>query len=171
MKRTSSLLAIAIIISASILLFSCSTTNDTAKNAKITEEIITIEKKALDRWGKGDPYGYLEIFADEVTYFNPFEESRIDSLPSMMKYYGDQAGQIFIDEFKMTDPKVQLHGDIAILTYNLFNYKKQPDGTLKQTTKWNSTKVYKYTNGNWRIIHNHWSFIQPEIKTSASLQD
>lgn len=146
-----------------IILTGCKQDELKVDEKEISEKIIAIEKNALDRWGKGDPWGYLEIFAPEVTYYNPFESARIDGLDAMKKYYGDQAGQIFIDKYDMTNKKVQFHGTVAILSYNLFNYKKQTDGTFKETTRWNSTKVYCLMDDNWKIIHNHWSFLQPKI--------
>jgi hypothetical protein len=47
---------------------------------QITAEIIALERAALDRWGAGDPSGYLEISAADVTYFDPFLERRVDGL-------------------------------------------------------------------------------------------
>ena len=41
-------------------------------------EIIEMEKAALDRWGKGDPGGFLEICAPDVVYFDPHREARIE---------------------------------------------------------------------------------------------
>jgi ketosteroid isomerase-like protein len=146
------------------LLTACSHTRTQQEEKELAEKIISLEKSALDRWGKGDPNGYIELFASEVTYFNPFEAHRIDGFLTMRKYYGDQAGQIFIDQYEMRDPRVQIHGNTAILTYHLYNYKRQSDGTLKETTRWNSTKVYALINKEWKIIHNHWSLIQPELK-------
>lgn len=35
------------------------------------ETIIALERAALDRWGKGDPKGFLETYAPDVTYFDP----------------------------------------------------------------------------------------------------
>ena len=34
------------------------------------DQIIATERAALDRWGRGDPQGFLEIMAPEVTYFD-----------------------------------------------------------------------------------------------------
>ena len=164
MKTQISISVILPLLFSVFVVIGCKQKKMTDNSYKIAETIVSLEKEALNRWGKGDPYGYLEIFANEVTYFNPFEESRVDSLAAMNKYYGDQAGQIFIDEYKFIDPKVQIHGNVAILTYLLYNYKKQPDGTLKETRRWNSTKVYALIDGKWKIVHNHWSFIQPELK-------
>src|SRR5262249_39400656 len=36
---------------------------------------------ALERWGKGDPDGFLEIYADEITYFDLTQERRVDGRP------------------------------------------------------------------------------------------
>lgn len=155
---------VVIVLFACIILTNCKHEERTVNEKEISDKIVTMEKTALDRWGKGDPWGYLDIFAPEVTYYNPFEDKRIDGLEAMKKYYGDQAGQIFIDKYEMTNIKVQLHGNIAILSYNLFNFKKRPDSSLKESTRWNSTKVYCLINGSWKIIHNHWSFLQPVLK-------
>ena len=46
------------------------------------DAIIATERAALDRWGAGDPYGYLEIMAPEVTSFDPVQERRVDGLPA-----------------------------------------------------------------------------------------
>lgn len=40
--------------------------------AALTEELVALETAALTRWCAGDPSGYLEISAPEVTYFEPF---------------------------------------------------------------------------------------------------
>ena len=47
------------------------------------DKIIAMEKAALDRWGKGDPQGYLEIMDADLTYFDPFKEKRLDGLDTM----------------------------------------------------------------------------------------
>ena len=33
------------------------------------DEILMLERAALDRWGKGDPGGFLELYAADITYF------------------------------------------------------------------------------------------------------
>ncbi|MEW6194914.1 MAG: nuclear transport factor 2 family protein [Bacteroidota bacterium] len=164
MNYKSSITIIPIMLVIAITFTNCQEEEIKVNEKEISDKIISMERTALNRWGKGDPWGYLDIFADDVTYYNPFENSRIDGLDAMQKYYGEQAGQIFIDKYEMTNIKVQLYGDIAILSYNLFNFKKQSDGSLKESTRWNSTKVYRLINSDWKIIHNHWSFLQPELK-------
>jgi hypothetical protein len=38
-----------------------------AEAAFEADAIIAMERAALDRWGKGDPQGYVEIMAPDVT--------------------------------------------------------------------------------------------------------
>jgi ketosteroid isomerase-like protein len=51
-----------------------------------------------------------------------------------------------------------------VLTYNVVNYQRQQDGTERQTTRWNSTAVFRHLDGKWRTIHSHFSYTKPELK-------
>jgi hypothetical protein len=64
----------------------------------------------------------------------------------------------------MIDPKVQRHGDAAILTFNLTNYRKLTDGSEQVLLRWSSTETYARLHGRWRIVHSHSSFVKPELK-------
>ena len=130
--------------------------------------IIALERGALDRWGLGDPGGYLELYAPEVTYFDPLQPARIDGRDAMAALYAPFAGQIRVDRYDMIAPKVQRHGEVAVLTFNLLSYQRQSDGREAVVARWNATAVYFAINGTWRSIHAHWSFIQPDLKTPVS---
>jgi uncharacterized protein (TIGR02246 family) len=128
------------------------------------EEVIAVERAALDRWGRGDPQGFLETYAPEITYFDPFSAKRIDGLDAMKALLAPIAGKAKVDRFEMIDPKVQHHGDVAVLTYNLQNFVRNTDGSEGRTGQWNSTTVFRRIDGRWRTIHSHWSFTRPELK-------
>jgi ketosteroid isomerase-like protein len=134
----------------------------------VAASVIALERGALERWGQGDPQGYLEIYAPELTYFDPVQEKRIDGLDAMKAMYAPYAGTIKVDRFDMIDPAVQHHGDVAVLTFNLLSHRTQPDGSEAVIARWNSTEVYRRMNGTWRIIHSHWSYIKPELKAPVS---
>ena len=70
--------------------------------------------------------------------------------------------------YDMIDPKVQRHGDVALLTFNLVNYGKLPDVPERVLARWNSTEVYSRIGGTWKIIYSRWSYIQPELKQTGS---
>jgi ketosteroid isomerase-like protein len=125
-----------------------------------SEVIIALERGALDRWGKGDPQGYLELYAPEITYFDPMQEGRIDGKAAMEQLYGPIKGMVKVDSYEMLNPRVQRHGDVALLTFNLASHGRTPKGD-PFVVRWNSTEVYARSNGKWSIIHSHWSFIKP----------
>src|SRR4051812_14431289 len=89
------------------------------------EPVIELERAALDRWGKGDPQGYVETYAPDITYFDPFTEKRVDGLPAIKEMLRPFVGKIHIDHYEMLNPRVQGSGDLAVLTYNLRSHVKQ----------------------------------------------
>src|SRR4051812_24349657 len=124
------------------LLFACAFPTPVAGNGEDPSavQIIALERAALDVWGKGDPRGYLSIMEPEVTYFDPFTEVRRDGLGATTEYLAPFTGKIHIDRYDMINPKVQRHGELAILTFNLVDENKVAGITLQ----WNSTEVYRH---------------------------
>jgi len=127
-------------------------------------EVIAAERGALDRWIKGDPGGFLDIYGNDVTYFDPSQEGRIDGLPALTAYLDAIRGKVRIGRYEMLEPKVQRRGDIAILTYRVVNYNRTPDGAERPATRWNVTEVFQRMGGTWRSIHSHFSYTKPELK-------
>jgi ketosteroid isomerase-like protein len=64
----------------------------------------------------------------------------------------------------LLQPKVQRHGTVALLTFNLVNDRREADGAERQVVAWNATEVYGRVDGQWRIIHSHWSYVRPDLK-------
>ena len=136
-----------------------------------TQTIISMERSALDRWGKGDPQGFFEIMASDQTYFDPMTEKRIDGQSALKRYIAPFTGKIKIERVEMIDPKVQQSGDVAVLTFNLVDYGAQVGDGPKTTAQWNSTEVYQRIRGSWKILHSHWSYVKPELNESADARD
>ena len=123
--------------------------NETSTTAK---DILALERAALDRWGKGDPGGYLEINAPDVSYFDPFLDHRLDGLADLTSLYESIRGKIQIDRDEIVNPRVQVIGDAAVLTIQYVSHGSE--GTMR----WNCTEVYQRFGNNWKIVHSHWSF-------------
>lgn len=113
--------------------------------------IVAMERAALDRWARGDPSGFLEISAPDVVYFDDTLERRLDGLEALTTLYEKIRGQVHLDRYELLNPRVQLCGDAAVLTYNFVSYA---GGKLH---RWNCTEVYRRIPGGWRIIQTHWS--------------
>ncbi len=114
--------------------------------------IIAMERAGLDRWGRGDPSGFLEICDPDVVYFDPFVELRVDGLAALTKLYESIRGQVHVDRYELINPKVQLGADLAVLTFNYVSF------TDEKQDRWNCTEVYRRADAGWRIIQTHWSF-------------
>lgn len=125
-------------------------------------EVMALEAAAMERWRKGDPVGFLELYAPEITYFDTGTPQRINGLEDMRAEMMQRAGKIHFDVMEFIDPQVQVEGDVAVLTYRFFDTHLKPDGSISNRVPWNCSEVYARLDGQWRIIHNHWSFIKGE---------
>ncbi len=123
----------------------------------IEEIILNMEKEALERWARGDPQGCLDISAENVTYFDPFIDKRIDGIDALTKYYDNLRGKIKFDSFELLNPKFILSDDLVILTYNYVSYRGDSQ------FPWNCTEVYKKIENNWKIVQTHWSITKPDF--------
>jgi ketosteroid isomerase-like protein len=137
----------------------------------LLEELVALERSALDRWIELDPQGYLGLYAPEVTYFDPFTESRVDGLNAMQVRLApmkDIKPPFTNPRYEMINPRVQRNGDVALLTFNLVNYGRPPDTRERVLARWNANEAYSRIGGTWRIIHSHWSFVQAQPNLSGS---
>jgi ketosteroid isomerase-like protein len=117
------------------------------------DSIIAMESAALDRWGNGDPSGFLEISAPDVVYFDPNLEQRIDGRDALGKYYETIRGKVSFERYELLNPLVQQVGDVAVLTFNFVSY-----GGADDAYPWNCTEVYRRSGESWEIIQTHWSY-------------
>ena len=102
-----------------------------------SKAIIAMERAALDRWGKGDPSGFLEISAPDVVYFDPSLERRIDGREALARYYEALRGKVATSRYELINPRVQHVGDMAVLTFNYVSYggtENAPAGTAQRCT-------------------------------------
>ncbi len=120
----------------------------------IAEKIIELEAGALDRWCSGDPDAFIDLSADDVTYFDPFRDSRLDGKAALKALYDDLRGKIFAPRHEMIEPKVQVIGEAAVLTFRFVSW----NGSEGKRVAWNCTEVYRQDANGWRIIQTHWSF-------------
>jgi ketosteroid isomerase-like protein len=126
------------------------------ENTEISKVIIALEKTALERWNRGDIQGYLDLYAEDIVYFDPMIDKRMDGLKKLTAYYKPLEGKINVTEYEMIDPKVQAVDNMAVLTFNL----KSVEGA--HVYHWNCTEVYRKDNENkWKIIQTHWSYVKP----------
>jgi hypothetical protein len=124
---------------------------------KDTQAILAIERGAFERWAKGDLNGFLDASDPEVAYFDPFLEARLDGLPALRALYDKMQGKVHVDRWEMVDPRVVVCDDMGVLTFHFVSHSKG------RTERWNTTEVYRRKNGQWKIVHTHWSLNKPQL--------
>jgi len=127
-----------------------------AQAQKPEELIISKERAALDRWKTGDTFGFVDVAADEITYFDPEIEKRCDGIQAFRDYMGSFRGTFSFPSYDLLKPKVQMYGDTGVLTFNFVGHSK--DG---KADRWNTTEVYRLIKGDWRLASSHWSHTKP----------
>ena len=138
---------------------------ETIDSGTSADRILRLERDALDRWGNGDPGGLLELYAPEITNFDPVTPARIDGHQAMADYYEPFVGKIHVARYEMLNPQV-VADNMALLTFNLVNYSL--DGIESVGSCWNSTGVYQLQSGTGKAIHSHWSFTRHTALQSMS---
>ena len=125
-------------------------------------EVMALESAAMERWRKGDPWGFIEIYAPDVTYFDTETPQRLNGLDDLRAEYAQWEGKIHYDVMEFIAPRIQVQENAAVLTYRFFSTQLNPDGSISSRMPWNCSAVYVRIDGKWRIIHNHWSYIRGE---------
>lgn len=163
--------AVVIVCLSVLMSASCGTprAEEAAPAPPTLDEIVALERAALDRWVRLDPQGYLDLFAPEMTYFDPQRDKRIDGADAMKTALApikDVKLPFTNPRYDMIGPHLQTHGDVALLTFNLVSYGTFPGKGEMVVARWNSTEAYARLQGTWRIIHSHWSYTKPELKAA-----
>lgn len=63
-------------------------------NTDISKEIISLEKAALEKWNRGDIYGYLDLYAEDIVYFDPMIDKRMDGLQKIKSITNPGKGKL-----------------------------------------------------------------------------
>ena len=120
---------------------------------QVADEVIAITKAQWAAEADKDIATAMKNVADEYTEFNPETPVRLDGKAINMRI-GEAlttgSGRSILAE--MANPKVQVYGDVAILSYNYLGAAKDKDGEIEQIRA-KSTRVYVKKNGQWMLVH------------------
>ncbi|HET7204407.1 MAG TPA: nuclear transport factor 2 family protein [Steroidobacteraceae bacterium] len=95
----------------------------------------------------------MATVADDYTEFNQDYGARLDGKALNVRLYdaisSDGSRSLAGD---MVNPKVQVYGDTAILTYNFVGVTRDKDGKVEPSNA-KSTRVYSKIGGKWMLVH------------------
>lgn len=123
----------------------------------LEQEIIQLEKNALDKWFKGDTSGYLGLWSQKnFSYFDGGIEKRIDRYEDIKSFVlSSVEGKLFADSYNFCFPRIQAVENMVVLTYQLHAKTSLID------MHYNCIEVYQKEETGWKVIHSTWSFIRP----------
>ena len=131
-------------------------------HAGVADEVIAVTYAQWAADMANDTAKATEIMADDYTEFNSNFPTRIDgkALNARLAEANAQAsGSLLAAE--MANPKVQVYGDVAILTYNFFGISKDADGKTSPILA-KSTRVYAKQGGKWMLVHANFAPVGDE---------
>ena len=80
-----------------------------ANISTISETILALERGINERWNKGDVDGALEMYSEDVTYFDPLTEMRLEGRKAVEFEPTDSASQklLYIYRLLVHDKVIQ----------------------------------------------------------------
>ncbi len=119
----------------------------------VANEVIAL---ARAQWAAGiakDTGKQVSFLADDYTEFNGGYPTRLDGKElnaTLYKAANEGAGKNLVAD--MANAKVQVYGDVAILTYNYIGSGLTADGEVEPNLA-KSTRVYAKIDGSWKLVH------------------
>ena len=157
LKENLMMLNFILLLSFLLIFTSCDLKQNTPTGENTEQTILALERQGLDHWAQGNPLGMSDNFADDITYFDDIgATARLDGLKEMQKYLASL--EIPPHSYELVNPKVQIYGDIAILTlrYQSTSLDGKPD------PPWKATSVYRLIDGEWQVVHANWSTVKEQ---------
>ncbi len=121
---------------------------------EVARAVIARERASFDAWRRKDKAFFAGFMADDATYFgmmNPYLET--DPKENFLPKFEQLTEMFKMLDFQMYNPRVQVYGDTAVLTYNAAATVNMGGRTMHYTSK--MTSVYVRQNGVWRVVHGH----------------
>jgi ketosteroid isomerase-like protein len=126
----------------------------TSAMADVADDVIALTKAQWQAQIANAPASEaMKSVADDYTEFNDVFPTRLDGKSLNMRFaeaYAKDAAKVLAAE--MANPKVQVYGDVAILTYNYLALIQGPDGAISQSAL-KSTRVYAKKGREWMLVH------------------
>ena len=125
-----------------------------ADDSKVAAEVMALTRSqwAAELAGKGAA-DQMVTAADDYTEFNSDFPVRLEgkALNTRLSDASTSDGSKTLAA-EMVNPKVQVYGDTAILTYNYVGVVRDKDGKVAPNSA-KSTRIYAKIAGKWMLVH------------------
>ena len=154
MKKQLLSLIVVLVVLASGLFYITKGTSVEPNQQAVAAAIIAREKSSFEAWQRKDKAFFADFMADDATMFgwmSPYLETdpKVNCLPKFDQY----VEMMKINDFSMYNPRVQVYGDTAVLTYNSAVSASFGGQPVNYTAK--VSNVYVKQGNTWRVVHSH----------------
>jgi ketosteroid isomerase-like protein len=153
MKRATVLLAMLV---AATSLGSAQTKPTDSAGAEAA--LIKIENEILAALLKKDVAGFGRHFADDAVFTAP--DGAVQTKAQLLAEL--KSGDLAIDASSISDLKVRVHGDAAVVTYTTTDKGKYKKQDISGRYRWTDTFVRRA--GEWKLVAGQGTPIQPPPK-------
>lgn len=122
------------------------------------EAILAKIEMAGKKWSEGDPLGYVEVAAPDITWSDDLTAPiPVITREALKVYLEGYKGKIPPHKFELSEFTYQFYDDIVIVTYHY-------QGTFDEDVAppWKVTSVYRYLDGDWLSVHENWTKVKTE---------
>jgi len=116
-------------------------------------EVLEAIEKFNQAFANNDPDTYFTFIDDEITVMTPSNPYRVEGIKDDREEfeYSLQTGPGKVGYFQEMQPKVQLFGDVAVVTY----FSRGSYGPEDKVLYLKETDVLVKKAGKWKIVHIH----------------
>jgi ketosteroid isomerase-like protein len=127
-------------------------------DAGVEQTLMKLEQDALTALLKKDVTAFGKVFADDAVLTTPD-----GSLQTKAQLLADvKSGELVLESSTISDMKVRVHGDAAVVTYITTDKGKYKAQDISGRFRWTDTFVRR--GGGWQLVAGHGTAIQPPPK-------
>jgi uncharacterized protein (TIGR02246 family) len=123
------------------------------------EALKEFEKEIQWRWSSGDPTGYMDALAEDVTYFDPLTEYVVVGREAVRAHFKRiHTGPAGITRQEYSNEIARALSDSEVLlVFNFTTYRQDDNGEEQEFLTWNMSLIFRKTHGEWLLTHGHLS--------------
>ncbi len=120
-----------------------------------SEELLRLSARLLEAIDKADWNTYQELCDPSLTAYEPESVGQlVEGLQFHRFYFFSNAANRGDRNTTMSNPRVRLMGDVAVVTYIRLTQYLGPEGA-PHTSATEETRVWQRQGGSWKHVHFH----------------
>ena len=126
---------------------------DIMAQAQTEQEVLDVIEAFNRAFADNDPDRYFTFIDEDITVLTPSNPYRVEGIPDDREEFewGIRTGKSRVGYFQEMQPRVQLYGDVAVVTY----FSRGSYGPEETVAYLKETDVLVKREDGWKIAHIH----------------